>query len=119
MRTVLTWTVRTAVEAGLVPERPDDHSYHCTTARHTGPEAPGGLVITAADVTTDRDDHGRLLPLIDQAAATTETPLAQVLADGGYHSAANLAACAAHKPPVPVLTPDPQAPRPATSTRRY
>lgn len=88
-----------AMVAGLVPARPDD------------PTAPGGLLITAADVTTDRDDHGQLVPLIDQAAATTETPLEQVLADGGYHSAANLVACAAHAPPVPVLMPDPQAPR--------
>ena len=90
-----------AMVAGLVPQHPDD------------PEEPGGLLITAADVTTDRDDHGQLLPLIDQAAATTETPLAQVLADGGYHSAANLVACAAQAPPVLVLMPDPQAPRPS------
>jgi transposase len=89
-----------AMVAGLHPARPDD------------PDASGGLLITAADVTTDRDDHGHLVPLIEQAATTTETPLEQVLADGGYHSAANLAACAAHEPPVPVLMPDPQAPRP-------
>jgi hypothetical protein len=88
------------VGAGLVPERPDD------------PTMPGGLLITAADVTTDRDDHGQLVPLVDRAAATTETPLEQVLADGGYHSAVNLAACVAHEPPVQVLMPDPQAPRP-------
>ena len=88
-----------AMVAGLVPARPDD------------PTAPGGLLITAADVTTDRDDHGQLVPLVDQAAATTETPLEQVLADGGYPTAANRVACAAHAPPVPVLRPDPQAPR--------
>jgi transposase len=87
-----------AMVARLVPERPDD------------PAAPGGLLITAADVTTDRDDHGQLLPLVAQAAALTAAPLAQVLADGGYHSAANLAACAAPVPPVPVRMPDPQAP---------
>ena len=74
------------------------------------PDEPGGLLITAADVTTDRDDHGQLVPLVDQAAATTETPLEQVRADGGYHSTANLAACAEHKPPVALLMPDPQAP---------
>ena len=74
------------------------------------PDEPGGLLITAADVTTDRDDHGQLVPLVDQAAATTATPLEQVRADGGYHSTANLAACAEHKPPVALLMPDPQAP---------
>jgi transposase len=89
-----------AMVAGLAPEHPDD------------PKEPGGLLITAADVTTDRDDHGQLLPLVEQAGAVTEAPVAQVLADGGYHSAANLVACAAQVPPVPVLMPDPQAPRP-------
>jgi hypothetical protein len=64
-------------------------------------------------VTTDRDDHGQLLPLIEQAEQTTEAPLAQVLADGGYHSTANLMACAAHAPPVAIVMPDPQAPSPS------
>ena len=87
-----------AMVAGLVPERPD------------APEAPGGLLITAADVTTDRDDHGQLLPLATQATELTEAPIRLLLADGGYHSAANLAACAEHQPPIPVRMPDPQAP---------
>ena len=95
-----------AMVAGLVPERPDD------------PTAPGGLLIVAADVTPDRDDHGPLLPLLDQAEATTETPLAQVLADGGYHSTANLVGCATRAAPVPVLMPDPQAPRPAQADHK-
>lgn len=86
--------------AGLLPQQPDD------------PDAPGGLLITAADVTTDRDDHGQVLPMLDQAEATTATPLEQALADGGYHSAANLTGCAAREPVVVVLMPDPQAPRP-------
>jgi len=90
-----------AMVAGVVPARPDD------------PREPGGLVITAADVTTDRDDHGQLLPLVAQAAELTEARLAQVLADGGYHSTANLAACAEQQPPVAVLMPDPQAPHPS------
>jgi transposase len=89
-----------AMVAGVVPERPDD------------PTSPGGLLITAADVTTDRDDHGQLLPMLDQAEATTETPLEQALADGGYHSTANLVGCAERPSPVAVPMPDPQAPRP-------
>ena len=90
-----------AMVAGLVRRDPDD------------PRESGGLLITAADVTTDRDDHGQLVPMIDQAEATTETPLEQALADGGYHSAANLTASAARVPAVVVLMPDPQAPRPS------
>jgi hypothetical protein len=58
-----------------------------------GAAGPGGLLITAADVTADRDDHGQLLPLAEQAAATTGAPIPTLLADGGYHSAANLAGC--------------------------
>jgi transposase len=70
-----------------------------------------GLLITAADVTTDRDDHDQLVPLLDQATALTGTAPTRLLADGGYHSAANLAACAARDQLV--LMPDPQAPRPS------
>jgi transposase len=76
------------------------------------PAGPGGLLITAADVTTDRDDHDQLLPLLERAAEITGAPIPTALADGGYHSAANLAACAEHTPPIAILMPDPQAPRP-------
>jgi hypothetical protein len=74
------------------------------------PEAPGKLLITAADVTADRDDHGQLVPLLEQAEAVTEAPIPAALADGGYHSAANLAACEARGQVI--VMPDPQAPRP-------
>ena len=59
-----------------------------------------GLLITAADVTTDPDDHGQLVPMIEQARETTGAPAALTLADGGYHSGANLLACAAAEQPV-------------------
>ena len=75
------------------------------------PGGPGGLLITAADVTTDRDDHGQLVPLLDQAVELTAAPIPELLADGGYHSTANLVACAARRQGV--LMPDPQAPRPS------
>ena len=74
------------------------------------PDAPGKLLITAADVTADRDDHGQLVPLLEQAEAVTEAPIPEALADGGYHSAANLAACEARGQVI--VMPDPQAPRP-------
>jgi transposase len=76
-----------------------------------GAAGPGGLLITAADVTTDRDDHGSLVPLADQAAERTGAPIPELLADGGYHSAANLAACAERGQTI--VMPDPQAPRPS------
>lgn len=75
------------------------------------PGGAGGLLITAADVTTDRDDHGQVVPLLDQATELTEAPIPQLLADGGYHSAATLAACAERTQVI--LMPDPQAPRPS------
>jgi len=71
---------------------------------------PGGLLITAADVTADRDDHGQLVPLLEQATELTGAPIPQLQADGGYHSAANLAACAERGQTI--VMPDPQAPRP-------
>ena len=74
------------------------------------PGASGGLLITAADVTADRDDHGQLVPLLEQAEATTGAPIPELQADGGYHSAANLAACEARGQVI--VMPDPQAPRP-------
>jgi transposase len=88
-----------ATVAGVVPPGPD------------GAGGAGGLLITAADVTTDRDDHGQLVPLLEQAVETTEAPIPLALADGGYHSAANLAACAERGQAV--LLPDPQAPGPS------
>jgi transposase len=73
-------------------------------------EGPGGLLVTAADATADRDDHAQLVPLLAQAAENTGAPVATPLADGGYHSAANLAAC--DERGLPIVMPDPQAPRP-------
>ena len=53
-----------------------------------------GLLITAAEVTTDADDHRQLAPMIDQARETTGQTVNMTLADGGYHSGPNLQACA-------------------------
>jgi transposase len=59
----------------------------------------GGLLITAAEVTTDPDDHAQLAPMIELARAN-EAGAELTLADGGYHSGPNLAACAALAQPV-------------------
>jgi transposase len=52
-----------------------------------------GLLITASDVVNEADDHAQLVPILAEAEATTGQRAAVSLADGGYHSGANLAAC--------------------------
>lgn len=52
----------------------------------------GGMLSTAAAVTQEADDHGQLVPLLEQAVAETGTRAAITLADGGYHSGENLQA---------------------------
>lgn len=51
-----------------------------------------GMLITAADVITDPDDHDALVPMLAQAAATSGRHAAATAADGGYHSGKTLAA---------------------------
>ena len=53
-----------------------------------------GQIITAADVTPHVNDAQELLPMMEQAEANSEHAAEVTLADAGYHSAANLAACA-------------------------
>jgi transposase len=73
-----------------------------------GPDEAGGLLIVAADVTADRDDHGQLVPMLERAREATGAPAGLLLADGGYHSGENLAAC--EERGQAVAMPDPQAP---------
>jgi len=53
----------------------------------------GGQLITAAAVVQDNNDSGQLLPMIEEAAANCGEEAAATVADAGYHSARNLAAC--------------------------
>jgi len=76
------------------------------------PLKPGGMLITAVDVTNTPGDHPHLLPMIERAASnmagTARGEEARVtLADAGYHSGPNLASCAlaGHR----VLMPEAQA----------
>lgn len=57
-------------------------------------QRPAGFLILAADVVTATTDAAQLLPMMDQAAETTGQSVPMTLADAGYHSATNLAACA-------------------------
>ena len=60
----------------------------------TGTAGRSGLFLTAAEVTTDPDDHGQLVPMLEAAEQNTGQRVPLSLADGGYHSGPNLAACA-------------------------
>lgn len=53
----------------------------------------GSFLITAADVTDAPDDYGQLVPMMEQAEELTGERAELTLADGGYHSGENLAAC--------------------------
>ncbi|MFQ6030501.1 MAG: IS1182 family transposase [Dehalococcoidia bacterium] len=60
-----------------------------------------GMIITAVDVTPSSDDHPQLIPMIEASADNTGKSRGTVtLADAGYHSGANLAACASSRHPV-------------------
>lgn len=57
-------------------------------------EGAQGMLITAADATASGDDHPHLTPLIEAAADNIDAEREVVtVADAGYHSGANLAAC--------------------------
>ena len=51
-----------------------------------------GMLITAADVVDSAADYGQLVPMLEQAEEVTGQRVDLTLADGGYHSAANLVA---------------------------
>jgi transposase len=57
--------------------------------------AEGGQIITAADLTPQVNDAHELLPMMQAAEANSGVASAVTLADAGYHSGANLTACAA------------------------
>ena len=71
-------------------------------AQEPGGTRSGGLLITAADVTQDPTDQAQLLPMIEAAEQSGGPAAGLTLADAGYFSAANLAACAARATPVAI-----------------
>ena len=51
-----------------------------------------GMLITAADVVNSAADSGQLVPMLERAEQVTGERSSVTLADGGYHTAANLEA---------------------------
>jgi transposase len=69
------------------------------------PAGTTGLLITAAEVTTEPDDHAHLLPVLAASRDTCGRDPAAALADGGYHNGPTLAACAAQGQVVAIPVP--------------
>jgi transposase len=53
----------------------------------------GGMLITAVDAVSDSFDNKQLIPMMEKAQETTGVKAEMTLADAGYDSGANLAAC--------------------------
>jgi transposase len=60
-------------------------------------DRPGGMFVTAVDAVQDAEDHHQLINMLEQAEEMTGKKADMTLADTGYHSGANLAACAERK----------------------
>jgi transposase len=54
------------------------------------PAMGNGLVITAADVVNNASDSAQLVPMLEMSEEMTGVRVPVTLADGGYHTAANL-----------------------------
>lgn len=94
------WINLTDPDAVLLPTRPGGfvagyNAQAAVTPLVATADGRAGRLITAAEITTERDDHAQLLPLLEASAQATGADPAVVLADGGYHSGAVLADCAA------------------------
>jgi transposase len=62
----------------------------------------GGVLITAVDTVQDAEDHHQLVNMLEQAEDTTGKKADITLADTGYHSGTNLAACEQRKQKVAI-----------------
>ena len=72
----------------------------------TDPNQAGGMFVTAVDAVQDADDHHQLVNMLEQSEEMTGKKADITLADAGYHSGANLAACEERKQIVAI--PEPQ-----------
>ena len=76
-------------EAKAPPEHDDDEN---DDPPEDSSPSRGGMFITGAGLTQEGDDHAQLMPMIEQAAANTnsEGTKGVTVADAGYHSGSNL-----------------------------
>jgi transposase len=72
----------------------------------TETDRAGEMFITAVDAVQDADDHHQLVNMLEQSEEMTGEKADITLADAGYHSGANLAACEERKQIVAI--PEPQ-----------
>lgn len=86
--------------------RPAYNAQAAVVALDVAHSGQAGRLIVAAALSTEPDDHGHLLPMLAAAADQAAVPL--TVADAGYHSGANLAACA--EAGYAVVIPEPRAP---------
>ena len=61
------------------------------------PDKTGGFFVTAVDAVQDADDHHQLVNMLERSEEMTGKKADITLADAGYHSGANLAACEERK----------------------
>jgi hypothetical protein len=78
----------------------------------TEPDKTGGMFITAVDAVQDADDHHQLVNMLEQSEEMTGQKADITLADAGYHSGANLAACEKRKQIVAIPEPQEQRAKP-------
>jgi transposase len=78
----------------------------------TDPDKTGGMFVTAVDAVQDADDHHQLVNMLEQSEEMTGKKANITLADAGYHSGANLAACDERKQIVAIPEPQEQRTKP-------
>jgi hypothetical protein len=70
------------------------------------------MFVTAVDAVQDADDHHQLVNMLEQSEEMTGKKANITLADAGYHSGANLAACDERKQIVAIPEPQEQRTKP-------
>jgi transposase len=68
---------------------------------HETATGSNGMLITAVDVVDEPDDHRQLVPMLEAAIRNTRHKDVMTVADGGYHSGANLLATRGHQVVMP------------------
>ena len=81
-----TSTLRMKTRQGIVP----GYNAQAMVSPTRSNAGDTGMLITAAEVTDDPDDHSQLTPMIEKAVETTGVRAEVTLADAGYHSGSNL-----------------------------